>query len=98
MPASWAKAFSPTIALFRCTTSPVSVLTIRLAGYRRGGSLRGAVFLWVGGGGGVPEGAGQVDRRPPRLDGRLHDFFQELQLRPARVLRRELHVRRVAQG
>jgi hypothetical protein len=32
MPASWAKAFSPTIALLRCTVRPVSVLTMRLAG------------------------------------------------------------------
>ena len=30
MPASWAKAFLPTIALLRCTVSPVSVLTMWL--------------------------------------------------------------------
>lgn len=32
MPLSWANAFWPTIALFRWTARPVSVLTMRLAG------------------------------------------------------------------
>ena len=32
MPDSWAKAFRPTIALFRCTARPVIVETIRLTG------------------------------------------------------------------
>ena len=32
MPDSWAKAFSPTMALFRCTAIPVVLLTRRLEG------------------------------------------------------------------
>ena len=35
MPASWAKAFWPTIALFRCTIMPVMLATRRLVGTRR---------------------------------------------------------------
>ena len=35
MPASWAKAFWPTMALFRCTWMPVMLATSRLVGTSR---------------------------------------------------------------
>ncbi len=54
--------------------------------------------LAVARGRGVADGVGQIDRRCPGLDGGLDDLLQELQLRPARILRRELHIVRVFAG
>ena len=55
MPASWAKALRPTIALFRCTCMPVIVETSRLVGHeplrvdagRRSGSNRPASCIAI---------------------------------------------------
>ena len=40
MPASWAKALRPTIALLRCTSMPVMLETSRLVGTSRGVLMR----------------------------------------------------------
>ena len=44
MPASWAKAFWPTMALFRCTWMPVMLATSRLVGTSRRVLMRVAAW------------------------------------------------------